>query len=331
MRTPKAHEKRPGVWEAKGRDGEARKSFYSSTKEQAERLAKESMFSLRLVGDDTLYGYFAGVFCPTVRHFAPGTKRGYAAAFDGWWIPRLGDTPLSQIRRADVQKILNELAKTASSGTVAQYRAKLVSVLDLAVSDGLIAGNPAKGTRVARVESVSPSPLSRSELWELYRSQEGELKNAVVLMGFFGLRVGEACGLLRSDVQEGLMRIERQWESPRLKTYSSKRVLPIPPECQFEDTGSLYFVGKQPQWVRHRLPVSPHALRHTFDTILEWELDCPRRVTNALMGHKGDVGDVYSHRSMEVLRTWLSRFWEHVCADQCDRPLSPPQVSPNQG
>lgn len=302
---PKAHQKRPGLWEAKGRGPNGRKSFYGSTEKEAVEKARDSLLGAR--PQTTLYGYFANVFCPSVRHYAHGTRKVYAAAFESYWLPLFGERELASIGRAEIQAVINRMQ--GKPGTIAQYLSKLSGVFDLAVSDGVVVSNPCKGVRRPRVRYESPEPLSASELWNLYRSTEGAMRNAVVLMGFFGLRVGEACGATMPI--DGLLRVDKQWGGEPLKTECSYRTLPVPPECSFEPSDIL-LVGLSPAYVRRRLPVQPHSLRHTFATILEWDLDCPRRVTNALMGHKGDTGDIYSHRSREALRSWLSRFWVHA-------------------
>jgi integrase len=329
---PSAHEKKPGTWEAKGlgRDGR-RKSFYGRTPEEASAKARESFESWKIgpADQETLYGYYAEVFCPSVRHFADGTKRVYAAAFDGTWIPMLGDRPLREVSRSDVQRITNRLATEKASGTVCQYVSKLSALFDLAVADGVVASNPCSGVRTPKVRSKRTQPLTVAELRSLLESTQGGLRNAVILMGFFGLRVGEACGLMRQDFRGDCFQVSRQWPNLPLKTASSERTLPIPPECTFEPAQGLYLVGMAPSAVSYRLPVRPHRLRHTFNSVLEWDLDCPRMVTTALMGHRGDIGEVYSHAKIEPLRKWLSRFWEHVCTESTTKSTTFPQTQAN--
>lgn len=307
MRSPKAHQRKSGAWEVKfpGIDGR-RKSFYGRSAEEAVRKAlRESPLEL---DQTTLYGFYAQVYLPSVLHLAEGTLRAIGVAMDRHWLPLFGDWPIKQIKRRDVQEALNRLAPKVSSGTLAQYKSKLAQVLELAVADELIASNPAKGARTPYITYKEVEPLTASELWNLHQSTEGSLRNAVILMGFFGLRVGEACGVTEP------VNVVKQWGGKALKTPSSRRNLPVPKECTFEPHGPL-LVGLSPQAVRERLRpfgVNPHRLRHTFNTLLEWDLECPRAVTTYLMGHKGGTGETYSHRKPEVLRSWLSRYWNHV-------------------
>lgn len=308
--------RKDGLYEIKVRDRDGRrKSLYSKTKEGVLEKAREYDFE-----QDTLYGYFAQVFVPSIRHLAYGSKRVYAAAFDRVWIPELGKRELSKITRADIQRVVNRMA--FSSGTVSQYLSKLTSVLDLAVSDGLIGANPARFVRTPKVVSIGSEPIKAWELKSLLESVDREW-NLVVLCGFFGLRIGEACGILVTDLDD-CVNVERQWPSEPLKTSCSLRRLPIPESCEFRITG-VNLVGTSPQTARSwldSLGFTPHSLRKTFMTILEWELGCPRSVSTRLMGHSDGVAGIYSKADLQVMRDWLERYWEHVSTSFYDSGVS---------
>lgn len=303
----KAHQRKDGLFEAKGLDaGGRRKSYYGRSPEEAVSKAELSIKCWEPFDQETLYGYYATVFLPTIKHCAKGTLRTYAGAFDKTWIPLFGDRRMEDVDRADVQRAVNSMR--FKPGTISQYVSKLSAVFDLAVSDGVVSSNPCSRVRKPRVVSDSPRPLSATELWELYQSTD--VRNAVVLMGFFGLRIGECCGLLSRDLTD-VLRVERQYPDLPLKSPCSYRTLPVPEECRIEKSG-IRVVEESPFLVRKALPVSPHSLRHTFNTILEWDLGCPRGVTRALMGHAGDTTDRYSHKNMDKMREWLSSYWRHV-------------------
>lgn len=300
----RAFQRKSGIWECKGYEDGRRKSYYGKTKEEAEGKARSEPI-------ETLHGYFAKVFVPAIRHSSPETKRLYVTAFDKWWLPRLGQKELSAITRADVQRVVNQMHGLSAS-TVRQYVSKLSQVFKLAQSDGAVGGNPAATVRLPRMDTFHYQPLKAWELRSLLESVDGPIWNLVVLCGFFGLRVGEACGPLMSNSKE--IDVRRQWPDQPLKSVSSRRTLPIPPSCEFRRSGP-YLVGMSPHEVRKILrPMGfcPHELRHTFNTVLEWDLSCPRPMTVALMGHSGSVTQVYSHPDPKVLESWLERFWAHV-------------------
>lgn len=326
MRGFRAHQRRSGIWECKKTlPGGDRRSFYGSSESEATEKARRAFEALKRPDFDqrTVYGYYAQVFLPTIVHDSRSTQDLTATAFDNWWLPAIGDMDLKAVKRTDVQIVVNRMAaaksrtgRPLSSGSVNAYAAKLARFFSLAVVDGLIPANPCDGVRLPTVRSESPDALKPWELRSLLESMdEPWLFNFVVLGGFFGLRAMEACGLMWSDFEDGAFTVVRQYPNEPLKTESACRTLPVPPKCEFRKTKGLYLVGEpygSVWYAMSRLGFTAHSLRHTFNTILEWDLDCPRMVTRALMGHKGSTTDTYSHKDMEVMRGWLSKYWTHV-------------------
>ncbi|MBX3114396.1 MAG: hypothetical protein KF836_07495 [Fimbriimonadaceae bacterium] len=57
--------------------------------------------------------------------------------------------------------------------------------------------------------------------------------------------------------------------------------------------------------------VGPHALRHTFISLLENEHECPPSIVAELSG-KAKQGNTanYSHAHMEQKRKWMQMLWD---------------------
>lgn len=56
--------------------------------------------------------------------------------------------------------------------------------------------------------------------------------------------------------------------------------------------------------------VTPHELRHTFISLMENELECPRPIIQEIVGHakKGVTGG-YSKSNMAQKLKWMSRYF----------------------
>ncbi len=99
--------------------------------------------------------------------------------------------------------------------TVAIVYAKLATLLEAAVDDGLLPKNPARGVKLparAKGEVVSPTT---EQVAAVYEAAVSWLEPAVVLGAGLGLRAGEAAGLTLDRVLwlERAVRIDRQWLS----------------------------------------------------------------------------------------------------------------------
>lgn len=64
--------------------------------------------------------------------------------------------------------------------------------------------------------------------------------------------------------------------------------------------------------------VTPHELRHTFISLMENELECPRPIVQELVGHaKEGVTGIYSKSRVEQKRKWMERYWA-ACENGCE-------------
>jgi integrase len=125
----------------------------------------------------------------------------------------LGSRPLGSIRKGDVQALVAGLA--LAPGTVENVHAKLSTLFEAAVEDGLLARNPAKGAKLPSTAAGEVVPPTADQVAAVYEAAEPWLRPAVVLGAGLGLRSGEATGLTLDRVLwlERVVRVDRQWLS----------------------------------------------------------------------------------------------------------------------
>jgi len=319
----KASQRKDGRWECKGVEPVTgrRISYYGKT--EAEALRKASGESL-----DTLIGYYENVYLPTVRMRSQNYRLQISWAFDQWIAPEFGDTNLVDIDRVAIQRFFNGV-KGLKPISMRHVRNVLRAILGLAEDDGLIPKNPVLKVRLPAIQSKEIRTFALAELKHLMASAKHH-KPLILLLGGAGLRVGEACaaqwpkaGVL--SVRQQIIQVPGQvYLSPNLKTANAYRDIPLPfltelgePRvwiCEGRKGGYMTPCGAE--WALKQAcmwadlePIGPHAMRHSFITAMENELEAPRRVVQALVGHAGkEITDGYSKVSLEAKNRWMQRF-----------------------
>jgi integrase len=144
-----------------------------------------------------------------------------------------GARPLGTIRPTDVQAFITKLSLAPS--TVRLVHQHLAAMLDAAVTDGVLARNPARGVKLpTRMPSqiVPPTPV---QVLAVLDAATPWFRPAVVLGAGLGLRRAEASGLTVDRVMwlDRSVRVDRQWLARRgetgwhpPKTASSVRTVP---------------------------------------------------------------------------------------------------------
>jgi integrase len=120
--------------------------------------------------------------------------------------PAWGAKAIGQIRHSDVQQWVaglsaggNELGKPKSPALVHRCYGILAGILDVAVRDHRLASNPARGVSLPRKVSREHRYLTHGQLHRL-ASASGEHGTLILLLGYTGLRWGEATALRVKDV-----------------------------------------------------------------------------------------------------------------------------------
>ena len=214
--------------------------------------------------------------------------------------PRWGGVALGDIRPTAVQQWVSELgrgvdgAKPVGPSVVTRAHHMLSSILADAVSDNLLARNPATGVKLPRKNRKRPVYLTHSQVAAL-ATASGDYEGLVLLLAYTGLRWGEATGLRvldldmlrrRATVSENAVQAGAEIFVGTTKAHKQRSV-PLPAfllpylahQCEGKARDGLLFPGgdgghlKRPHpksgWFAKAVAassvpgVTPHDLRHT--------------------------------------------------------------------
>jgi integrase len=338
---PKAHEVKPGTFQAKGVDPETgkRKSYYGKTALEASMKAANS-FGTK-IHDESLYGYYANSYLPTIIHRSTNWRTQVGWAMDKFVIPEFGTMALTDIDRVSAQRFFNRISKNLAPSSVQKIKIVFSGVLNLAEDDELIPKNPLRRVRIQPVNDPCKRALTYAEARALIEASH-DLAKPFIILGLCGLRLGEALGVTRSAIVDGTLFVTQQVLQPKggcvvtktLKTPQSQRMIPLPEglvkmllDCN--QVSGIYVCSNTkggyltPNNVTREMAkavenagigkVTPHELRHTFISLLENELEVPPAVVASLAGKKGEgITAGYSHSHKAQLLKAMTRHWDEI-------------------
>jgi integrase len=152
--------------------------------------------------------------------------------------PRLGERPLTTIRRSHIQAMIAALSDRLSPGVVRSNAGLTSSILKAAVLDRRLATNPCVGVKLPEVLKDRVEVVTTEQVMVLRDAMGPEWQALIVLGAGAGLRQGEALGVTRDriDFLRRQLRVDRQLmnlpnQAPRLvpvKTKTSTRTIPLP-------------------------------------------------------------------------------------------------------
>jgi integrase len=259
-----------------------------------------------------------------------------------------GDRPLGSIRAGDVQAFVTGLDLAAS--TVRLVHQHLAALLDAAVTDGLIARNPARGIKLPARMPSPVLPPTLDQVRALLDVATPWFRPAVILGAGLGLRRAEASGLTVDRVLwlERSVRVDRQWLTRRgetgwhpAKTASSVRTIPAA-DAVLVELGS--YVGRRHdgfvlhrdgdpvgrdlfryQWLRVTRGAGLgglryHDLRHHFASLLI-SAGCSVKAVQHALGHASAATtlNLYAHLwpgDEDRIRGAVERGWARSAEDQ---------------
>jgi integrase len=131
-------------------------------------------------------------------HLKPSTYRKYEAAWRVHVEPRWADTPIGKIRRSDVQAWVTDLTDTISAAWAGGVHLVLLGILEDAVSDRMLASNPARNVKHKPRPPRRTTYLTSTQLLAL--AEQSRYPSLVLLLGIGGLRWAEAAALRVCDV-----------------------------------------------------------------------------------------------------------------------------------
>lgn len=254
---------------------------------------------LQVIADEWLAGVRRGTIrTRSGRTFKPGTIRNYAQALKDHVIPELGDIRLSDLRRAHVQNLVDELVDTdLSPSGVRNALMPLRGICRRALIRGDLTTNPTHGLELPAVVGTRDRVASAVEATGLL-STLPVADRAIWGAAFYaGLRIGELRALQWIDVDypRRLLFVRHNWDRVEgliePKSAAGLRVVPItaalralmpdrPPGARDVHLvfGRQATVPFSPSGVvdrAHRLwkaagqtAINPHECRHTFASFM---------------------------------------------------------------
>jgi integrase len=128
-------------------------------------------------------------------HLKPKTIASYESLLRSRVLPRWGDVPVAQVTNAAV---VGWVAEMRAGGLSAQRTRHayhvLKALLDAAVADNRLARNPIAGVKLPRLPRGQQRYLTHEQLAAL-ADAAGDYRSLVLVLGYCGLRWGEAAGL----------------------------------------------------------------------------------------------------------------------------------------
>jgi integrase len=229
---------------------------------------------LRAVGGATLAevaaAWLAGAEAGTIRtrgghKFKPATVRAYERGLRLRVLPELGSRRLGDIRRTDVQAIVDDLvAANSAPATILITIAALQTVCRYELRRGRLTVNPASdlelpAVRDGRYHVVSPAAAA-GLLSALPKEDQALWATAM----YGGLRRGELRALRASDVDltVGVIRVERSVDDKQgigATKGGNKRRVPIPSALRQRLREHLMRTGRRGDELRSARPRSRHS------------------------------------------------------------------------
>ena len=244
---------------------------------------------------------FAEVWWQTRTWHRPSTQLRDRQALDRDVLPFFGAAQLGRLTRGDVQQWVDELTARMAPATVRRTYTVLDQILATAVDRGIIGVNQARGIKLPRLVQAEAHFLTPVELERLAAAIDPRYQAMVQVMAWATLRIGEAAGLRRIDVDRGPGTIRvannvvqvrgRAIQGPP-KTKAGRRSMTLPASIAAElsdhldrQAGSNYVFGPSGErplfasdWRRQVWrkavaaaglePLRPHDLKHTGVALL---------------------------------------------------------------
>lgn len=227
----------------------------------------------------------------------------------------IGKIKLKNLRRMDIQQVLNTIAPSMSEQCGMVIRAACKA----AVIEGLISRDPSEGVRVQKHKKKEKRALTDEEVERVISApMSAQAKAYALLMLTCGLRKGEASAVTKQDIHGDFLQVEKTLTfihgkptTTPPKTATSVRAVPILPvlrpyleicgdditECTTH--GKSYQIGLWEEIAQAaKLPseITPHYLRHTYATRLYYA-GVDVKTAQQLLGHTTVkmTMDIYTH------------------------------------
>jgi integrase len=165
------------------------------------------------------------------------TRETVASVMTKHVLPKLGETPLCEVSRFDLQSHLNMQAEKHSRSIVQKIRTWTKAVLDEAVEQDFLAKNPARKLEMPHTRGTCKRFLSEDEVQKLLVVLDGRDRLIVHILLLAALRPGELFALRWRCVEAGGLRIAEAVYRGKIgetKTEGSRATIWIPKSIDAE-------------------------------------------------------------------------------------------------
>lgn len=177
---------------------------------------------------------------PTLK---ANTIRIYISVVNNHLLSEFGTMKLSKIKPLNIQKMINDRAKTLKPNSVKGIYRELNKIFNKAIEWEIISKNPCNKTKLPKVEKTNYRELLSSEnitkLINAIEEQPIMYKTIYSIALFSGMRQGEIIGLHIPDIKENSINVDKQFgyvmvndklkkDTTSTKTDNSERTAYIP-------------------------------------------------------------------------------------------------------
>ena len=157
----------------------------------------------------TPFGDWAGEWLATRSHLKAKTLQGYESLLRVWVLPFFGTMRLERIDAMSVDRWVAEmLASGLSPSRARQAYQVLNAILKAAVRNRYLSSNPAEGTRLPKPRHREMLFVTAQQLDDLAEAIAQPYGTLIFVLGYGGLRWGEAAALRRKRIDVLNSRIE---------------------------------------------------------------------------------------------------------------------------
>lgn len=222
-KVPSANHGQGSRWRARYVDDSGKEHAKAFTRKVDAQCWLNQQVSDQVTGtwiDPTLSGITFGAvaerWITTKAHRAPKTQAGYRSLLDTVVLPRWKDAALKDIRFDQLQEWVSSLSvngsvrfedRGLSPSRVRQAHQLVGAVLKFAVKAKYLATNPADDVELPRLPETEQRYLSHEQLHRIAVAS-GRIRTLVLVLGYCGLRFGEAAALQVADVDVTTRRIK---------------------------------------------------------------------------------------------------------------------------
>ena len=202
------------------------KSLTAPTKEELKRLVAEFELNKEVVakGDSTIEDAVESYISSRTAVASPATIRGYRQ-IQGKYFDGLNSYLVSALSTTDIQRFVNDLAKTRSPKTVRNIYGLLISSIRAVDPDCRI------NITLPQKEVVERHIPTDNDVKNLLNHAEGDLRKAIILASTGTMRRGEICSLCYEDIIDNVVHVH----SDMVKTESGEWIIKKIPKTSSSD------------------------------------------------------------------------------------------------